>query len=259
MWVVGAGPAGLSAGMAGRAKGHAVEVFDKESEPGGQLRSASKPPHKQVLADWTTWAVRQLENSGVEVHLGREVTKQMLEEGKPDVLVLASGALPAVPPIPGIQGDNVFDARDVLLGKVQINGKAVILGAGYVGMETADFLIAQGVDVTVLEKEEVPPLGNMKAHEYWLNRRFKKAGGKLVLGATVLRLEPDALVFEKDGQEQRLVDAAMVITALGASPQNALFEIAEEIGIPCQVVGDAQAPRRLLEAVHEGDAVGRAI
>jgi len=259
VWVVGAGPAGLSAGMAGRAKGHAVEVFDKESEPGGQLRSASKPPHKQVLADWTTWAVRQLENSGVEVHLGREVTKQMLEEGKPDVLVLASGALPAVPPIPGIQGDNVFDARDVLLGKVQINGKAVILGAGYVGMETADFLIAQGVDVTVLEKEEVPPLGNMKAHEYWLNRRFKKAGGKLVLGATVLRLEPDALVFEKDGQEQRLVDAAMVITALGASPQNALFEIAEEIGIPCQVVGDAQAPRRLLEAVHEGDAVGRAI
>jgi 2,4-dienoyl-CoA reductase-like NADH-dependent reductase (Old Yellow Enzyme family)/thioredoxin reductase len=259
VWVIGAGPAGLSAALAARAKGHSVEVFEKESEPGGQLRSASKPPHKQVLADWTTWAARQLESSGVEVHLGREVTKQILEEGKPDVLVLASGALPAVPPIPGIQGDNVFDARDVLLGEVQLEDKAVILGAGYVGMETADFLIAQGVDVTVLEKEEVPPVGNMKAHEYWLNRRFKKAGGKLVLGATVLRIEPDALVYEKDGQEQRLEDAGMVITALGASAQNALLQIAEETGIPCQVVGDAQSPRRLLEAVHEGDAAGRAL
>jgi len=113
---------------------------------------------------------------------------------------------------------------------------------------------------SMFEREylSVPKGGSREIPNSWL-RSFARNGGKLVLGATVLRLEPDALVFEKDGQEQRLVDAAMVITALGASPQNALFEIAEEIGIPCQVVGDAQAPRRLLEAVHEGDAVGRAI
>ncbi len=259
VWVVGAGPAGLSAAMAAREKGHAVEVFEREREPGGQLRSASKPPHKQALADWTAWAVRQLAISGVEVRLGREVTKKMLDEGKPDSLVLASGALPALPPIRGIQGDNVFDARDVLLGKVRFPGKAVVLGAGYVGMETADFLTARGADVTVLEKEDVPPIGNLKAHEYWLNRRLKKAGGKLVLGAVVLRIEPGAVVFEKDGQEKRLVGVGMVVTALGASPENALLEIIEESGIPFQVVGDARTPRRLLEAVHEGDAAGRAL
>jgi 2,4-dienoyl-CoA reductase-like NADH-dependent reductase (Old Yellow Enzyme family)/thioredoxin reductase len=259
VWVAGAGPAGLSAAMAARAKGHEVEVFEREREPGGQLRSASKPPHKQALADWTAWAMRQLESSGVKVHLDREITKPMLDEDRPDVLVLASGALPSVPPIPGIQGDNVFDARDVLLGKVTLEDKAVVLGAGYVGMETADFLTARGVDVTVLEKEEVPPVGKLKAHDYWLNRRIREAGGKLLLSATVLRIEPGAVVFEKDGEEQRLEGVGMVVTALGASPENALLESAEESGIACQVVGDALSPRRLLEAVHEGDAAGRAI
>jgi len=259
VWVVGAGPAGLSAAMAAREKGHEVEVFEREREPGGQLRSASKPPHKEALAAWTTWAVRQLENSGVDLHLGREVTKPMLDEGKPDVLLLASGALPAVPPIPGIRGDNVFDARDVLLGKVQLKEKAVILGAGYVGLETADFLIARGVDVTVLEKEEVPPVGQLKAHDYWLNRRFRKAGGKLLLGTVVIRIEPDAVVLVKDGRQQRLETVGIVVTALGALSQTSLLEIAEESGIPCQAVGDALSPRRLLEAVHEGDATGLAI
>lgn len=181
----------------------------------------------------------------------------MLHEGKPDALVLASGALPAVPPIGGIEGDSVFDARDVLLGRVPLRGNAVVLGAGFVGMETADFLNAGGVEVTVLEKEDVAPVGNLKAHEYWLNRRFRKAGGQLLLGATVLRIEPDAVVFEKGGEEQRLEGVEMVVTALGALPENALLETAEESGIPCQVVGDAGSPRRLLEAVHEGDAAGR--
>jgi hypothetical protein len=67
------------------------------------------------------------------------------------------------------------------------------------------------------------------------------------------------VVFEKGGQEQRLEGVGMVVTALGALPESALLEIAEESDMPCQVVGDALSPRRLLEAVHEGDAAGRAI
>ena len=257
VWVAGAGPAGLSAAIAAREMGHEVEVFEREDEPGGQLRSASKPPHKEALAAWTAWAMRQLEKSGVAVHLGNEMTRAALEEGKPDALIVACGALPAVPPIPGIKGNVVFDARDVLLSKVELAGDAVILGAGFVGMETADYLIARGVGVTILEKEEVAPVGRLKAHEYWLNRRFKKAGGQLVLGATVLRIEQDAVLFERDGKQQSLEGIGMVVTAMGASSEAGLLYLAQELEIPCLVVGDASSPRRLLEAIHEGDAAGR--
>jgi len=259
VWVTGAGPAGLSAALAARSVGHDVEVFERETEPGGQLRAASKPPHKESLADWTAWAVRKLEKSGVPVHTGDGLSLEDLEGGKPDAVVLATGALPVVPQVPGIESEGVFDAREVLLGTPEARGKAVVLGAGFVGMETADFLIAKGVDVTVLEKEEVPPVGSLKAHEYWLNRRLRKAGGRLLLGAEVVRVEPGAVVFNHGGEEQRIDSLDMVITAMGAAPEDALLAAVRESGVPFVEVGDVVSPRRLIEAVHEGDAAGRSI
>lgn len=258
VWIIGAGPAGLSAAMAARARGHDVEVFERDGEPGGQVRPASRPPHKESLAGWTSWALRRLERAGVPIHLSTEITGEAIEGGACEALVVGTGALPCVPPIPGIGGANVADARAVLLGDVSVQGKAVILGAGYVGMETADFLIARGVGVTVIEKEEVAPVGRLKAHDYWINRRFRKAGGTLLLGATVLRVDPDAVIFEKDGSKQR-VEAPLVITAMGAKPDDKLLEATCDLGVPCQAPGDVRSPRHLLEAIHEGDAAGRAI
>jgi len=259
VWVVGAGPAGLSAAMSALERGHSVEVFERDSEPGGQLRSAAKPPHKEAYADWVAWAARTLEMRGVTIRLCQEVTEELFRADKPDAVILASGALPTVPKIPGIDGGNVFDAPAVLLGKVELKSKAVVLGAGYVGMETADFLISRGVDVTVVEMQEMPPVGKLTAHGYWLNRRLKKSGGTLLLGAAVTRIEPGAVVYIKDGKETRLEPAPMVVTALGAASETGFMDILKEENVPYQVAGDAVSPRRLLEAVHEGHAAGRAI
>ena len=257
VWVVGAGPAGLSAAMSALEQGHSVEVFEREHEPGGQLRSASKPPHKEAYAEWVAWAVRMLERGGVKINTDKEVTEELVRTGKPDVVVLAAGAFPTPPEIPGIHGTNVFDARRVLLGEVELKSKAVILGAGYVGMETADYLISRDVDVTVIEMQDSPPVGKLTARGYWLNRRFKKSGGTLLLGAAVTRIEPDAVAYIKDGEEKRLEQAPMVVTALGATSETGLVDALKKAGIPYQVVGDALEPRRLLEAVHEGHAAGR--
>jgi 2,4-dienoyl-CoA reductase-like NADH-dependent reductase (Old Yellow Enzyme family)/thioredoxin reductase len=257
--VVGAGPAGLSAALSALERGHDVEVHEREPEPGGQLRSASKPPHKEAYADWVAWALRMLENGGVRVRLGTEVTGELFLKDKPDAVILSSGALPTVPEIPGIHGETVFDARAVLLGEVELESKAVVLGAGYVGMETADYLISRDVDVTVIEMQDEPPVTKLAAHGYWLHRRLRKSGGTLLLGATVTGIEPEAVVYTKQGEEMRIEPAPMVVTAMGAASETGLIEALEEAGIPYQVVGDAASPRRLLEAVHEGYAAGRAV
>jgi 2,4-dienoyl-CoA reductase-like NADH-dependent reductase (Old Yellow Enzyme family)/thioredoxin reductase len=308
LWVVGAGPAGLSAALAAAGRGYEVELFEKESVPGGQLQSAARPPHKKSYLDWVDWSVRQMEKypvkthydqtvtvemlkekkpdvvilsarrppqrkgyldwedwsvrrmekRWVKIHFDREVTAAMLSERRPDAVILAAGASPVTPKIPGIDSPGVVDARDLLVGKVRAAGPAVVLGAGYVGMETADFLIARGIGVTLVEMLPALPVGKHTAHGYWLHKRIKAAGGDVILGATVTRIEEDAVVY-RQGDAEKTITAALVVTAMGAKSENALEGALKELGIPYRIAGDAKSPRRLLEAIHEGDRAGREI
>jgi 2,4-dienoyl-CoA reductase-like NADH-dependent reductase (Old Yellow Enzyme family)/thioredoxin reductase len=259
VWVIGAGPAGLSAALSASRRGHKVELFERNGEAGGQLLPASRPQHKQALADWVEWASRELNEGGVQVGLGTEVTADSIREGRPDHVILATGALPETFDILGTEGANVFDAREVLLGRVELAGDVVVLGAGYVGMETADFLAWRGHKVTVLEMSAAPPIGKHTTHGYWLHRRLKDAGVKLILGARVVSIEPGAIVYDREGAEERLHHTGPVVTALGATPESSLAAVLDSEGIPYSVVGDAESPRRLLEAVHEGHAAGNAV
>ncbi|MHB8908134.1 MAG: oxidoreductase [Syntrophales bacterium] len=308
LWVIGAGPAGLSAALAAVGRGYEVELFEREALPGGQVQSASRPPHKEPYRDWVEWAVRQLEKSAVKIrydqavtsemlkekkpgivivstrqphrrkgymdwedwslrtmvtrwvkiHYDREVTAEMLRERKPDGVILATGAIPVTPKIPGLDAPRVVDARDLLVGKVRPAAPAVVLGAGYVGMETADFLIAQGIGVTLLEMLPTSPVGKYTAHGWWLHKRIREAGGGIILGATVTRIEADGVVYRQADGEKK-IPAALVVTAMGATPDIPLEGTLKELGIPYRIVGDAQSPRRLLEAIHEGDKAGREI
>jgi NADPH-dependent 2,4-dienoyl-CoA reductase/sulfur reductase-like enzyme len=258
LWVIGAGPAGLSAALAAAGRGYAVELFEKEEAPGGQVRPASRPPRKQAYLDWVDWAVRRLEKRGAAFHFDTEMTGAQLKDGRPDAVILAAGASPVTPEIPGLSLPHVVDARDLLMGKARAEGPAVILGAGHVGMETADFLAARGLGATLLEMQPFLPVGKHTARGYWLHRRLREAGGRILLGATAMRIETDAVVF-RQAEEGKRIPAASVVTAMGARPDNALEETLRETGIPCRVVGDAKSPRRLIEAIHEGDRAGREI
>jgi 2,4-dienoyl-CoA reductase-like NADH-dependent reductase (Old Yellow Enzyme family)/thioredoxin reductase len=258
LWVIGAGPAGLSAALAAAGRGYAVEIFEREATPGGQVRSASRPPHKEAYLDWVVWSVRQLDRQGVKIHYGQEMMAERLKEGKPDAVILAAGADPATPAIPGLDAPHVCDARDLLLGKAKPAGPTVVLGAGYVGMETADFLIARDIGITLVEMLPSFPVGKHTAHGYWLHKRIKEAGGRIILGATVTRIEEGAVVY-RQGDEEKKLSAALVVTAMGAKPDNALEGALQKLVIPYRTVGDAKSPRRLLEAIHEGDRAGREI
>jgi len=258
VWVIGAGPAGLAAAMASAARGHRVEVFEKEDAPGGQLQSASKPPHKAVFLDWVKSSLRQLEKCSVPMHYRHTVGADELKQQRPEAVILACGALPATPPIPGLKLKIVADARDVLTGKVAPSGPVVVLGAGYVGMETADFLLAKGLAVTVLELLPTPPVTKLTAHGYWLHKRIKDGGGRLIFGAQVVAIE-DAGVRYRRAESEHVEPATLVVTAMGAKSENTLQAVLKDLSIPFSIVGDAKNPRRILEAIHEGHKAGSEI
>jgi 2,4-dienoyl-CoA reductase-like NADH-dependent reductase (Old Yellow Enzyme family)/thioredoxin reductase len=255
VWVIGAGPAGLSAAMAASARGHKVEVFEKEEKPGGQLLSASQPPHKSAFKDWVIWSLRQLKKSSTPVHCQNLISKEKIKQHMPEAVILACGAYPVTLPIPGLDSGKVVDARDVLTGKVELKSPAVVLGAGYVGMETADYLLSKGIPVTVLEMQAFPPVGKLTAHGYWLHKRIKSAGGRLVFGAQVTGIEAGNVRY-RQGDTERMEHAAMIVTAMGAKSDNSLEDVLKELIIPYIIVGDAKSPRRVLEAIHEGHRAG---
>ena len=258
IWVVGAGPAGLSAALALVARGHKVEIFEKEAEPGGQLLSASRPPHKEVFMDWVRWSLSSLRKSSVPVHCCQTISADEIKQQKPDAVILACGAYPVVAAISGLDSKIVADARDVLTGKIELKSPAVILGAGYVGMETADYLLAKGIKITVLEMLTYPPVAKMSAHGYWLHKRIKDGGSRLLLGAKVLSIENNVVHYLYMDTE-KMEKAALIVTAMGARSDNSLEEVLKQLAIPHIIVGDAKSPRRILEAIHEGYKAGQEI
>ena len=142
------------------------------------------------------------------------------------------------------------------MGNVELKSPTVILGAGYVGMETADYCIERGIKVTVVDMAKFPPVSKFLAHGYWLHRRLKNSGSVLMLGSAVTEIESGAVVVRQEDKTIRIEPVSMVIKAFGSTSERDLCAVLQKLNISYLEAGDVVKPRRLLEAVHEGDKAG---
>jgi 2,4-dienoyl-CoA reductase-like NADH-dependent reductase (Old Yellow Enzyme family)/thioredoxin reductase len=252
VWVVGAGPAGLTAACEAARLEHTVTLFEKEEKAGGQIFYASKAPFKKLYDDWIQWLIGQVEATGVKLQTDTLVTGDMLDEAQPDVVILAAGAEKIIPPIPGIDLPLVCDAFQILGGEVVPKANVVVVGGGMIGMETADFLIDKGSSVTVVELMPKSPVKRYASHGYMLHKRLRDGGGRLLLGTKVESIGKDSvtIVSEQSGKETLPTD--QVVIAVGTKSCGDLKNILAEKGIRHVVVGDANQPRRIIEATEEG-------
>ena len=142
----------MQAALTAAGLGHDVTLFESSDQLGGQWKLAAMPPGKTALATFSAWQIRQLEQSGVKVVLNAAVTAKTVESFVPDAVIVATGSVPLVPPMNGLDdNDLVVDARDVLSGAVYVSGSVAVLGGGLVGAETAAMLAGQGCEVHVVE------------------------------------------------------------------------------------------------------------
>jgi NADPH-dependent 2,4-dienoyl-CoA reductase/sulfur reductase-like enzyme len=252
VWVVGTGPGGLVAAYEAARLGHKVTLFEKEEETGGQLRLARKVPFKDQYGDWVSWLTAQAKKMGVILRTGTEVTGSMASEGKPEMVILASGGEPIRPDIPGIDLPLVCYAWQVLGGVVPAGRHTVVLGGGLVGMETADYLSHKRAQVTLVEVLQRSPVLKITSHGYMLHTRLKEAGCRLLFNTAVKKIEGSSVTVLIDGKEEILSPIDQVIIAVGLKPNDELKDILKAQKIRHFIIGDALEPRRIIEATEEG-------
>ncbi len=240
-------------------RGHSVTVYEKEREPGGQFRLAAVPPTKQELTRAIKYYMTMGKKYGVTYKFATEATAGLIAAEKPDEVVLATGGIPLIPRIPGIEAQNVVNAVDVLGGKAYTGNNVLVLGGGMVGVETADFLTSQLKKVTIVEMLPEIATGEHTSIKYFLFQRLLGAGVVMMPDTKVTSVTETGVVCEKAGSVQTLEGFDTIVLALGAKAFNPLEEELKAKGLSVHVIGDAVKARRALEAIHEGASLALSI
>ena len=257
--VIGGGPAGMEAARVAAQRGHRVTLYERETELGGQLRMAAAPPYKQEIAALRDYLARHLEKSGAEVRLGEEVNATSVADSKPDSVIVAAGATPLVPEIPGVKRASVVTALDVLSGKIEVGEKVVIIGGELVGCETADFLCQKGKQVTVVRRGPEMATKMFPSNREALLSRLNKRGVALLTGVKYEEVTDRGLVITDKEGRRRTLEADSIVLAAGAVSNTALFKAVEGKVPEIHVAGDCLQPRRILDAIHDGARLGREV
>lgn len=262
--VVGAGPAGLQAAHVAAERGHYVTVLERESMPGGQYRLAAMPPDKTELAKTIKTYATLAKKHGAELRYGVEATEETLAGLSPDAVVLATGAVPIFPRIPGIDGPNVVKANDLLSGRTVLprGQKVLVVGAGLVGAETAEFLTLFDAQITIVDMiSEIAGLLNRVPRRKLL-QRFAEASVRFVPDSKVLEFVEDGVRIQHvardadgnvcdDGDPQTLDGFDVIVVAMGARAYNPLEGATRAICNEVYVVGDASRAGDAKKAIYE--------
>lgn len=260
--VVGGGPAGLEAARVAALRGHHVVLFEQEEHLGGQIIALAQAPKREEYAGIVTWLTGQVGKLGVDVRLGTTATIDAVRAERPDAIVVATGAAPRRPNLPGANGPNVVTAYDVLLGRSAVGDRCIIIDEeGYFeAPTTADFLAACGKQVQIVCRfynvgEDIDE--NVRADVYG---RLFKHGITLTPLTVAQEIRPGQVQTRHVySGELATLEADTVVLAFGGQARDDLYYQLRGSAAQVYLVGDAVAPRRIHDAILDGTRTARAI
>jgi len=257
--VVGGGPGGLNVAWVAARRGHNVHLYEKQKFLGGQLLLGSITGYKKELLSLIEFQKRQINRFGVKLHLGQEVTPEMVDKEKPDVVILATGSSPSVPPVEGIDKPIVALYPEALNTGNFRDLKVVMIGGGATGSEVALHLADQGCSVTIVEVLPKVGLQLESMTRKVLLQRLKSRGVRILTETKLQQVKDNGvIVVGKEGKETFL-EADRVVVAIGTKPDNLLYEQIKSKGYEIHRIGDCLEPRSAKAAIYEGAVLGRSI
>lgn len=280
--VVGAGPAGLSAAITSAQRGHATTLFDKADAIGGQLNMARRIPGKEEFHGLVDWFTTMLTESGVTLRLGTSPSPADLAAY--DEIIIATGVSPRIPEISGQEHGSVLSYVDVLSGNAPVGENVVIIGAGGIGFDVAEFLATNdsptedlaawkaewGVSdpenargglapegprpeapqrqITLLQRKAEKPGRGLGKTTGWIHRTTLRAKGvKMIGGVRYDAIDDKGLWITPDeGRgEPRLIPADTIVLCAGQLSQRSLADALLAEGRQAHVIGGADVAAEL--------------
>lgn len=282
--VVGGGPAGMKAAVTAAERGHTVFLAEKHDTLGGQLLlNASIPGRKDLVT-----AARDLESNlrslPVKLFLSTEADAEFVRRIGPDAVILATGATPSVPDIPGVDLDMVTTAWDLLAGNAAAGKRVIVVGGNAVGLETALYLASQGTispevlhflithraesmetvetllnqgnkHVTVVEMTRKAGQDIGLSTRWTMMAELRRLGVEILTGARAVEITKAGVTIERE-DGRRVLPSDTVVIAAGSAPENKLLHDLKGLVPELHVIGDAQSPRNALDAIREGFLAG---
>ena len=257
--VVGAGPAGIQCALTAAKRGHKVTLYEKMPYIGGLIYPGGKPKFKEDVARVIDYFGKELKSSNVSLVLNTEVTPKLIEKVNPDALVVAVGAKPLMPEIPGINSSKVVSAIEVLrdISKFK-KGKAVVIGGGEVGCETACYMADNGFNVSIVEilpkiLEETKDF-NLKEP---LLHLIQERNIKVYTETKPNKVIDEGLEVILSSGKEFGIDADVIAVAVNQAPQKDYIQELKLKAEEFYVIGDCSSVGKIKEAISEGERVGR--
>jgi len=249
--VVGGGPAGMQAAITAAERGHKVTLYEKTEALGGLLKISDVDPIKYLIKKYKDYLVTQIKKQGIEVKLNTQVTPEMLEISRPEVVIVAVGSQHIIPNIPGVNRKNVFTAMDAHKPGAKLGRKVVIIGGNLVGCETALYIKHLGKEVTVVEMTDKLHSDANFAVEPAIEAQLEN-GVRCLTGAKCLAInDQGAQVVYKDGKTE-VIPADSVILAVGMKSNAEIVQSMLNCAVEVIPVGDCIQPGTIRQASRTG-------
>jgi 2,4-dienoyl-CoA reductase (NADPH2) len=278
--VIGGGSAGMEAARVATLRGHKVALYEREHKLGGLLPLAAmiKGTEIEDIPALVSYLKTQVTKSGVEMNLGKEVTPKLIEEIKPDVVILATGGKLTVPEIPGVNKSHVASSAN-LHRRVKpflrflrpgflrwltrfwlpIGKRVVIIGGFIQGCETAEFLVKRGRKVTILESSNALGTGIPELNRVRLLNWLAKKGVTMLTEVKYQEITDKGLILITKEGEKQTIESDNILVAIPSEPNTELFRALEGIVPEIYMIGDCKQPGLIVDAVEDGFRIASAI
>lgn len=258
VFVAGGGVAGMQAALTAARRGHKVTLFEKSDALGGILKSEQAIPFKYEMYQLSLSLARMLEREQVTIRLNTALTPEILDREQPEALIIAVGSSPIVPPLPGMDGDNVVIVNNYYLEKDRVKDRVVVLGGGLAGCECAVHLGMEGKEVHLVEMRDALAVDCNIRHRPILMKQVEQFT-TVHTGCQGLRVTGEGLVCRNSDGEEILIPGQTVMCAVGQRPNRAQVD-ALRFGAPfVREIGDCARVSNITNAIYQGHHAALAI